>query len=314
MISIVYFGTNEFSAQVLETLATTKGFLVKTVVTKPDSPVGRGQEMQKSPVKSIAEKLGLQILQPASLKTFDLGLRTWDLSFVYAYGLLIPKTILDLPKHGTLNIHPSLLPKYRGPTPIQSAIINGDMQTGISLMLLDEGMDHGPIIHQTNVTIGADDTTASLTQKLVTNITAHLASIITDWVDKKITAKPQNHEEATICKIFSREDGKINWSKSAQQIYNLYRGLTPWPGVWTTWQGKRLKLEKIKPHNQTLSNGAMEQWSKLPGTVFTSDNRLFITCGKDIIEATELQLEGKKPMTADVFLNGYKQILGATLI
>ena len=167
MITILYFGTNSASAKVLEAMARTRGFGISGVVTQPDRPIGREQKPTPSPVKIMAEKLRWPILCPENLKNFPLEtLPKADIFVVYAYGLIIPQTILDRSPHGTLNIHPSLLPKYRGPTPIQSALINGETETGVSIMLLDAKMDHGPIFRKLPLAISPNDTAADLTEKL----------------------------------------------------------------------------------------------------------------------------------------------------
>ena len=324
-VSLVYFGTNDFSAQVLEALVAIPDFTVVGVVTQPDRPVGRNQEIAHPPVKVVAEKLGLSVVQPESLKNFSpASLPQADIFVVFAYGLLIPKAILHLPSHGTINIHPSLLPKYRGPTPVQSAIINGETETGVSIMLLDEQMDHGPILEQIKVAIDPEDTTETLTHKLIAQATPLLLTTTSAWIEKKIAPRPQNHAEATYCKMLTREDGKVDWNKSANEIYNLYRGLTPWPGIWTTWEGKRLKLQKIKKtppqrdpaHGGTKNqknNVTIEQLSNAAGAITAFENRIFVVASNGLIEVTELQLEGKKPMDAKTFLTGYHNFAGSKL-
>lgn len=303
-ISITYFGTSDFSAQVLEALAQNVNFKLVAVVTQPGRPVGRNQTISDSPVKTMAAKYGLPIFEPDTLKNFDINkLPATDLMVVYSYGLIIPQIILDLSQHGTLNIHPSILPKYRGPTPIQSALINGDTETGVSIMLLDAQMDHGPILEQIKAKIDPHDNTTSLTARLVNLAIPLLIKTIPLWVDKKITPHDQDHAAATYCRLFTRDDGKIDWSKTTPEIYNHYRGLTPWPGVWTTWNSKRLKLLSITPSFE----------SGKPGVVSVTDNRIFIGTNAGSIEVAELQLEGKKAMTAETFLNGYKNFKGAVL-
>lgn len=304
MISVVYFGTNEFSGNVLGTLAREPDFTIKAVVTQPDRPVGRKQTLAPTPVKLVADSLGLPVFNPASLKQFPPGtLPPADIFVVFAYGLLIPQIILDLPKHGTLNVHPSLLPKYRGPTPVQSALIHGETETGVSIMLLDAEMDHGPILSQTKLPIDPQDVAESLTKKLITNVAPILLKVIRDWTDKKIAAKEQNHAEATYCKIFSREDGQVDFAKPAQEIYDLYRGLTPWPGVWTTWQGKRLKLLGFKPDSIKIP----------PGVARLEGAELFIGTANGSLKILELQMEGKTAQDSASFINGHQDFLSATL-
>lgn len=305
MINIVYFGTTDFSATVLGALARQSGFTISAVVTQPVRPAGRSQTPTPSPVKITAERLGLTIFEPESLKQFSPStLPTVDLYVVFAYGLLIPKVILDLPTHGTLNIHPSLLPKYRGPTPVQTALINGDTETGVTIMALDTGMDSGPILHQIKVAIDDNDSMTTLTDKLTKNAIPILLDLIPKWVDKKITATPQDHSSATICKLLSRDDGKIDWGKTSNEIYNLYRGLAPWPGIWTTWETKRLKLLSVTP--SPLRGGTQ-------GGVFTNDSHLYVGTADGSIEILTLQLEGKKPMDGHTFINGNQNLVDAVL-
>jgi methionyl-tRNA formyltransferase len=247
MTKIVYFGTTDFSAQVLKALAEQKDFEIVTVVTQRARPIGRDQIITDSPTKILATKLGIPVIEPESLKTFSPeNFPTTDIFIVYAYGLIIPRVILDLPKFGALNIHPSLLPKYRGPTPVQTALIHGEVETGTSIMVLDEKMDHGPILGTSKITINPDDTTPTLTQKLVQQAIPLLIKIVPEWINKQIIPTPQNHEEASFCKFLSREDGRVDWKKTADEIYNLYRALQPWPEIWTEWNNKRLKLLEIK--------------------------------------------------------------------
>jgi len=303
-IALTYFGTSTFSATVLEALATNELFEVAAVVTQPGRPVGREQVVTDSPVKVAALKYGIPVFEPESLKNFGVQqLPKTDVAIVFAYGLIIPQAILDTPKHGTLNIHPSLLPLYRGPTPVQSALIKGETETGVSIMLLDAEMDHGPILDQITTSVAPHDTTATLTAKLVEQAIPLLIKLIPEWTQEKIVAREQDHTTTTYCKMLDRNDGKIDWSKPAKDIYNLYRGLTPWPGVWTTWGGKRLKLLNIK-----LSDTKTE-----PGAVEVASGSIHIGTTKGSIEVTELQLEGKKAMTAQEFLNGYKNFNSETL-
>lgn len=301
-ILIVFFGTHTFAATILKALLTAPFIDVALVITQPDRPIGRTQKIQKSPVKLLAEERNLQIDQPSSLKGYSLT-GTYDLGIVAQYGLLIPKHILDTPTHGTLNVHTSLLPKYRGASPIQHALIHGETETGITIMLLDAGMDTGPIISQRKISIDPDDTYEILDRKLAAIGSEALLESIPAYVTGKLTPAPQDDSRATVTSMLSRDDGQIDWTKSATEIYNVYRGLTPWPGVWTTWQGKRLKLLSIQPTETTLRAGA----------VAAVDDAVVIGCGAGAIKVTDLQLEGKNPMTASVFLNGYRTIIDTVL-
>ena len=306
MISVVFFGTHDFAAVILEALATNQDFSVLGVVTQPDKPVGRKQAIQKSAVKIVAEKFKLPLFQPATLKKFtaeNSSLAQADNFVVCQYGLIIPQAVLDMPKNGALNIHPSMLPSYRGASPLQTALLNGEKTTGITIMLMDAAVDHGPILIQEPVTILPDETYDTLSKRLAPIAANLLIKTLTDWAQKLIQPKEQNHALATFTKTFSRDDGKINWNKTAQEIYNQFRALDPWPGIWTTWNGKRLKLISagISAHNAA------------PGKVSQINNDLVIGTSHGSITVFKLQLEGSKPTVTTAFLSGHPKIIGTIL-
>lgn len=299
MISVVYFGTHHFSAHILESLINSELFEIKLVVTQPDRPVGRKKEIQASPVKVIAQKYNLKIEQPETLKNYTLP-ESADFNITCQYGLIIPKAILETAKQASINVHTSLLPKYRGASPIQSVLINGEKETGVTIMLMDEKMDHGDILRQQKIMIDPNDTSTELNNKLLAIAPELLIATVCDYVEGKITPQIQLHDEATFCKEFTRDDGKIDWSKTGEQVYNLYRGLTPWPGIWTEYNGKRLKLLAVIPAHENVEQGK----------IIAQQDRLFAGCGQNTtIEITKIQLEGKNPMTAKEFINGFKNIL-----
>jgi len=290
---IAFFGTYEFAAVILKALITSGLFDIESVITQPDKPVGRHQEIKKSPVKILAEDNNLTILQPESLKNFEYTVET-NLNIVVEYGLLIPEEIISKPKYGTINIHPSLLPKYRGPSPIQSALLNGERETGISIMLIDDKMDHGPILAQEKVNIEPNETFAELRDRLAPLSAELLLKTLPKYLSDNIKPSPQNENEATFCKILTRDDGKIYFNKTADEIYNQYRGLTPWPGIFTVWNSKRLKIIKIKKAEKNIPAGQVK----------IENNKMLVGCSKDAIEILEIQLEGKKAMPASAFVNG----------
>lgn len=304
MIPIVYFGTHDFAASVLEALFKSGQFDIKAVVTQPDRPAGRHQEVAKSAVKIVALKYGTPLLQPESLKNFHYPISNIQLSIVCEYGLIIPENIISFPEFGTINVHYSLLPKYRGASPIQSALINGETKTGVTIMQMDKGLDHGAVLAQAEVDILPDDTYLSLGTRIGPTAAELLISTAINFVNGIIKPVPQDDAQATICRTFSRDDGKIDWSKSAEEIYNLYRGLTPWPGIWTTWNGKRLKFQKIKKAKKQESN---------PGVISLVEGKLIIGCGSDAIEVFELQLEGGRAMPTTPFIAGHKDFIGSIL-
>lgn len=294
--SVIFFGTHHFAAAILEGLLKSPFISVDLVITQPDKPVGRKKEIQKSPVKILAEKHKLKIQQPEKLKDFKIP--NTDLVIVAQYGLLIPENIINTPKFGTLNVHTSLLPKYRGASPIQSAIINGETKTGITIMKMDKGLDTGPILLQKEVEIGSHDTYEALDVKMAHIGLSALLETIPLYISEQIKPVPQDDSRATKCKQFTRDDGKVDWTKNASEIYNLYRGLHPWPGIWTTMNGKRIKLISIKPSTEKYN----------AGMIMTENGKMYIGCKDASIEILELQLEGKKTTDAKSFLNGNKNI------
>ena len=301
--SIVFFGTQQFAARILLSLIECNLFDVTLVITQPDRPSGRKQVLTESPVKQVAESKHLAIAQPESLRDFQIPTSEFELGVVAQYGLIIPKHILAAPKFGIINVHTSLLPKYRGASPIQSALINGELETGVTIMRMEAGLDTGPIILQKKLLIEFNDTYSTLDDKLAKLGCSALLEAIPGYLSGLIPAVPQDNTLATNCRQLTREDGKIDWQKTNTQIYNQYRGLTPWPGIWTLWNGRRLKLLSIQPVNQSVS----------PGIVVFQDDKMLIGCGSGSIEVLELQLEGKITMNNKTFLNGHKEIVGQTL-
>lgn len=303
MISVVFFGTSEFAAAILSAMLKSGLFEVKLAVTQPDRPAGRHMEINQPAVKLLAEKYSIPVVQPERLKELALPDDIYDINLVAEYGLLIPPNVIHKPRFGTLNFHPSLLPLYRGASPLQSALLNGEKETGVTLMLIDEKLDHGPIVAQKKLTIEADDTYPLLLKKAAETAAAIAEEFIPAFMDKKIIPAPQDDSRATFCSTLTRADGQADFHQPAAVLYNRFRGLTPWPGLWTLWNGRRLKFLKIRPINQ---NGN-------PGRTRFEKGRLFIGCAEGSIEILELQPEGKKPMTADEFIRGYKNFEGVQL-
>lgn len=302
---IAFFGTHDFAATILEGLLNSGIVSVEMVFTQPDRKTGRKQILEESPVKKLARKYNIPVEQPESLK--DFGLRTSDfrLAVVAQYGLIIPKKIIDSFPKGMINVHGSLLPKYRGASPIQMALVNGEKETGVTIVLMDEKMDHGPILSQAKLKIDTDDTYATLAHKMAAEGLILLLKTLPEWLSLNGGKKfqPQDESQATFTKLLSKDDGKIDFNKTANETYNLYRGFTPWPGVWTIWNGKRLKLVQI-----TLAEKILPA-----GQVSAESGKIFIGCSQGSIEVLQLQLEGKSVMDAKTFLNGYKNFDGANL-
>lgn len=302
-LATVFFGTHQFASSILEGLIKIPFIDINLVLTRPDRPAGRGQKLLPSAVKQMAEIYRLPIEQPATLKNYELKIKDCELGVVAQYGLLIPRHILEAPKLGVLNVHTSLLPKYRGASPIQSALMNGESETGVTIMKMDEGLDTGPIILQKRLGIGADDTYEDISKKLVFPALAALAEAIPAYISGTLVPIPQDGSRATVCHELAREDGYIDWQMTSAQIYDRYRGLTPWPGIWTSWNGKRLKLLRIKPTDKTLAAGKVQ----------INNNQMYIGCNQGSIEVLKIQLEGKEKMDVKTFLLGHQKIAGVIL-
>ena len=294
-ISIVFFGTHYFAKEILQSLIEAKDISVDLVITKPDRKVGRKQKVQKTPVKRLAQKHKLAIDQPKNLKNYELKPGTTDVGVTAQYGKIIPKHILNSPKNGIINVHTSLLPKYRGASPIQTALLNRESKTGVTIMKMDEGMDTGPILLQKTIEIAATDTYNNLSKKLAELGSSALLDAIPKYISGEIKPRPQDDTKATITEKITRERGEIDWNKSAEDIYNKYRAFTPWPGIWTTWNGKRLKLKQIIKADKDIE----------PGKAQIKNGSLYIGTKSNSIEVTKIQLEGKQEMEIQDFINGY---------
>jgi methionyl-tRNA formyltransferase len=299
-LNLVFCGTPQFAVPTLEKLVES-GFAVRLVLTQPDRPKGRGLELVASPVKQSALRLGLSLYQPGKIKNNEeLQVRLREINpaviIVVGYGRIIPKWMLDLPHFGNINLHASLLPKYRGAAPIQWAIANGESVTGVTTMRIDEGLDTGDILLQQELPIADDDTAETLSPRLAA-IGAELMLETLRGLEATIKARPQNNADATLAPILGKEDGRIDFSRSAQEIYNRFRGFQPWPGAFTSFQGKALKVTGLKP--------AVEKVGK--GELLVRGSQLFVGCANhSAIELQEVQPEGKKRMGARDFVHGYR--------
>ena len=308
---IVFMGTPEYAATLLTQVHSAGLGDIVGVITVPDREQGRGRKLNTSPVKRTSEQLGLRILQPKSLRPpdvhEDIASLNPDVVIVVGYGLILPQSILNIPIHGCLNLHPSLLPKYRGASPVVSAIRNGDKQTGMSLMLLDAGMDTGPIIKQKIVETSDTDTAETLTDTLFAYGSELLQDSLVPWVNGHISASPQDEDHATTSKKVDKSDGRADWSLSAQALDRLRRAFTPWPGLYTSWSEKTLKLLSTVPiESQDVTD--------IPGTVVRineHDTPLAIVTSNGLLGIQLLQLEGKTPVSAQEFLRGYPSVEGA---
>lgn len=310
---VLFLGTPPFSLPALKALLEAKCDVV-AVYTQPDRNVGRGQKLALSAVKEFALSRGLNVLQPDSLKSEDAvaQMRSLqpDVAVVAAYGKIIPGNVLDIPKHGFLNIHPSLLPRHRGATPIPSAILQGDEITGVSIILLDAGMDSGPIVKQREMAIADDDTAGSLSDKLSYLGADLLSEVLPLWLAGKIKAEPQDDSKATYTRILTKEDGRISWQHEATDIWRQVRALQPWPGSYTTWKGKNIKLLQVQP----LSLEKSVEAGRIISIPEVTENGVAAGCGKGVLSLVKVQMEGKREMFVDEFIRGQRDFMGSILL
>jgi len=306
---VIFMGTPDFAVPSLNALINNNNFEVCLVVTQNDKKIGRKQILTPPPIKTIALENNIKVLQPLKITEIEDELKAINPDFivVVAYGKIIPQNILDIPKYGSFNVHGSLLPKYRGAAVIQAPILNGDKETGVTVMQMDAGLDTGPILLQEEILLKKDETVDSLFEKLSLLGSQILPTALIDFVNKKIELKEQNNDNASYVKMIKKEDGRINWSKPAVEIERMARALNPWPGIFT--KNKNGKIIKLL----TLSNEILSINKYKVGEVFLNNKKIVVQCGNGAIIVNKLQLEGKKPMDANVFLNGQKDFVGSIL-
>ena len=311
-MKIVYFGTPEFVVPVLELL--NKNHKVVLIVTESAKPQGRGGKIIDSPIASYAQTHSLNIFTPEDFnpESIDkiLSLKP-DFLIVAAYGRILPAKLVNSVE--TINIHPSLLPKLRGPTPTQTALLKGLKETGVSIMVLDEKMDHGPILVQQKVSIAEADNYLNLEPKLFKLGAEMLVKNLPLYKEGKLEPKAQDHSAATYTKLLKKEDGRIDWAKPAEEIFNQYRAYVKWPGVFTFFKNKNgqdVRLKLIQVEKCAISDIAHK-----PGEIFTDESKnLYIACAEGAIKLTRLQPENSKILSPTEFLNGYGYIVGQILI
>ncbi len=305
---IVFCGTPDYSVPYLDALVH-GGFTPIVVITQPDRAKGRSGTPTESPVKRYAMKADIPVLQPESVNTpefvAEIAALDPDLLVVVAFGQILKQDFLDVFPRGTINVHPSWLPRHRGATPLQNTILAGDTETGVTIMLMDAKMDHGPILAQAPLTISTDETLLGLAQKTIAIGAPLLVNTLRTWLDGSIVPVEQDHEKATFTKLLKKEDGKIDWNEASFDIERKVRALSPWPGVWTEMHGKRVKIFEIAHMPITV-----HETSRNPiqhGNVFVLGKELFVTCGDNTaLSIKKLQPEGKNPMTAEEYINGMK--------
>ena len=315
-MKLVFCGTPRFAVPTLEALLAT-GHVIPLVVTQPDRPVGRKQIIELTPVKQVALAAGLPVTQPEKIRNNaefrgQLEAIAPDAIVVVAYGRIIPPWMLALPRLGCINLHGSLLPKYRGAAPIQWAVANGESITGNTTMLLEEGLDTGPILLQQEIEIGAEQTAVDLFEILAERGAPLVVKTLAGLADESIEPKPQDHAQATLAPILQRDDGRMDFAAhTATEIKNRWRGFQPWPGAFTFLKGKKLivhRMEVVEPDSLNVPEATD------PGQLFVDQQRMLVSCARaSSLELLELQLEGKKRMTALEFLRGTHLVSGMRL-
>jgi len=313
-LRVIFMGTPEFAIPPLEYLILNQ-YQVVAVYTKPDKPAGRGRSQVSPPLKRAASAWTLPVVQPVSLKSAKVVAQLAgfypDIIVVAAFGQILPQSVLDIPGCQCINIHPSLLPRFRGASPVASAILAGDEFTGVSIMLMDRGLDTGPILARAQIPIWAQDTTGSLTAKLSLIAAQLLLEVLPRWSGGKLTPQPQSEAEATYSGPISKEEGEVDWSLSAIDIWRRVRAFQPWPECYTKWRGRQLKIIEAVPlpAEGTLKVGQVVALAPASG----SKAAFGVSTGEGILGVLKVQLEGKRAMSAAEFLRGQRQFIGAVL-
>lgn len=315
-LSIVFMGTSDFASIILKSLLE-NNYYFSAIITQPDNKSTRRKESIISPVKKMCQKEGLKdiLLQPEKLNVDfinKLKKLSPDLIIVAAYGKILPEKILEMPRFKSINVHASFLPKLRGPSPIQNALLQGLSETGTTIMLMDKGIDTGDILAQKKIKIKDDDDYLTLTSKLAILSSNLLINTLPKWIAKKIKPREQNTNGVTLCQLIEKNDGKIIWNADAKSIYNKFRAFRIWPGIFTNWENKN-SLHKI-----SLTDISLEKNTELTkyrlGEVFrTSKGKVAIQTGNGIIILNKLQLTGKNETNTINFINGYPQFIGSVL-
>ncbi len=308
MGGVVFMGTPHFAGLILQALI--GRFEIAAVVTRPDRGAGRGRKLRASCVKALAEEHHLALIQPERLgnaQVIDqLRERKPGLIVVAAFGQILPPSILTIPERGTINVHPSLLPRHRGAAPIPACILAGDARTGVSIMLMDEGLDTGPILSQAELPVEGDDTTASLTEKLGVLGGQLLLDTLPLWLAGGIEAKKQDNRRATYARPLRRNNGRIDWSDPADEIDRIVRACHPWPGAFTYWRETQLKLIRVQPVPVNVG-------CETAGTVTLLESHPAVVTGQGLLVLEELQLAGKRRLPANEFIRGQRGFVGSTL-
>jgi len=308
-------GTPEFAIPSLDHLVLNQ-YQVVAVYTQPDKSAGRGRTLVSSPVKRAALSWKLPVVQTASFSKPEVVAQLAgfhpDVIVVAAFGQIVPQSVLDIPRYGCINVHPSLLPRFRGASPVAAAILAGDEYTGVSIMLMDRGLDTGPVLARAQIPISAQDTTSSLMAKLSQIAARLLKEVLVYWSRGELTPQPQNEAEATYCSSISKEEGEIDWHLSAIDIWRRVRAFYPWPGCYTRWRGKQLKIIEAVPLPEEKTIEVGQVVAPIPAS--PESKAAFGVCtGDGILGVCQVQLEGKRAVSAAEFLRGQRQFIGAIL-
>ncbi|MCH8266155.1 MAG: methionyl-tRNA formyltransferase [Acidobacteria bacterium] len=311
-MKIVFAGSPLFALHTLERLAAA-GHDIRAVVTQPDRPTGRRQQLEAPPVKEAARKLGLAVFQPEKIKGEDsrafFGEIQPEAVVVVGYGQILPPWLLELPRFGCINLHASLLPAYRGAAPIQWAVVRGETKTGVTTMQMDPGLDTGPVLLQWETGIGAEETSVSLGKRLSVAGADLMIETLKGLEKGTLIARPQDNSLASRAPLLKKDDGRIDWSLSAQEIFNRVRGLLPWPGAHTVFRGKKLQVWRAKPNSAESADSAVSC-----GQLLAEQDRVSVACGGGTsLQLLELQMEGKRRVVAADFIHGARPQAGELL-
>ncbi len=305
MAKIVFMGTPEFAVQTLEGLIAQHEVI--GVVTQPDRPAGRKQQIQMSPIKQVALKAGIPVLQPEKIRRPEAvaELKQWqpDVYVVAAFGQILPQSVLDIPPYGSINVHASLLPRWRGAAPIQAAIRAGDAESGVTIMKMDAGLDTGPMLSRRALPLAADETGASLHDRLAALGAELLLETLPCYLNGELSPVPQPEDGVTFAPQIKKEEGILDWGQEALMLERLIRAFTPWPGTSTTWQEQPLKIISA-----SISDGQAE-----PGQIVRMRDGIGVGTGKDVLRLGVVQLAGRKAMPIDEFIKGQPDFIGAQL-
>jgi methionyl-tRNA formyltransferase len=308
----VFMGSPAFALPPLQSLMSNQYDII-AVYTQPDKKTGRGQQLMPCSVKQFAVSHGLRVVQPETFKNaeavFALEELQPDIIIVAAYGQILPDSVLRIPEYNCINIHPSLLPKYRGPSPVAAAILNSDVTTGVTIMLIEKNVDSGQILSQKEISVNGDDTTESLSEKLAKLGAELLIETIPTWIAGKIQPRIQDETRASYTRMEAREDGRLDWNLPAAQLWRRVRAYYPWPGCFTEWKGVRLKIIKAVPLNE-IEVGKIGEVVALPRT---GEARVAVRTTDGLLGLTTVQLEGKREISAGDFLAGHRDFIGSIL-